>query len=393
MPADTVTLSSRCAGECCTGTLTEDLTCCDETLDSCGVCNGDNSGCNYSASLNFATAGTVSPAEGMRLSARVFDALTAAGMSKAQLLEATVNMVESADRVTSVFDVALPMAAITPRVLAALRLSAPGAHPRSAATAQRAERTSQLWPCALIVLRGGQAVSTMVLRSCSAPGVSRVNWRRCAGVDVASASDTTVALRTRPPISKCDENLCTTGQAATCPVSNACKPTTGTCAPPPLNREPGAVCGGAAVGYCAAARNVSAVSASCVCAAPYAGADCGLCAPGFYAVAHAPWGSSGERCVQTPPDMRQLAAQRAATYTEPSVSSSKQVTSWQPPAPPQASKTAAAYNLWIAGGCALLALLVAAAIAACCRARPPRWIYPLQRHGTRRRRRGPAGHA
>jgi hypothetical protein len=42
---------------CCYGVRTADNKCCDGELDRCGVCNGDNSGCGYSAKLAFDTTG------------------------------------------------------------------------------------------------------------------------------------------------------------------------------------------------------------------------------------------------------------------------------------------------------------------------------------------------
>ena len=205
---------------------------------------------------------------------------------------------------------------------------------------------------------------------------------------MANSTESSMTLRTQPPIPQCDGNLCTTGQAAACPASSACKPTSGTCAPAPLNREPGAVCGGASTGYCAAARDASAVNAPCVCAEPYAGANCGLCAPGFYAVAYAPWGPLGERCVQTPLDMRQLSKQRAASFTTTTATSSDAETGPpQPPAPPQGVRKrglSGGVILWILGVCALAMLLVAVA-ACCCACLPaPVLMSPLQYRGRRR---------
>ena len=199
-----------------------------------------------------------------------------------------------------------------------------------------------------------------------------------------------MTFRTQQSIPRCDDNLCTTGQAAACPASSACKPTSGTCAPAPLNREPGEVCGGASTGYCAAARDASAVNAPCVCAEPYAGANCGLCAPGFYAVAYAPWGPLGERCVQTPLDMRQISKQRTASFTTTTATSSGEATDPpQPPAPPKVTRSRGLFGgviLWIVGLCALTLLLAALAVTACCCACLPGHVLvsPLQYRGRRR---------
>ena len=196
---------------------------------------------------------------------------------------------------------------------------------------------------------------------------------------MSNSTATSVELRTNAPIPECDIDLCTTGQAAACPGSSACKTTSGACAAPPLNRVPGVVCGGAVVGYCTAARDDTAVDAPCVCAAPYAGADCGECAPGFYSVAHAPWGPRGERCVQTPLDMREDAGSSTGA---PTSGGGAPAGPPQPPASQPESKSALSGTLlfWVLGACAVVAVVAAVTFAVCRTARQPQTksLSPLQ---------------
>ena len=121
-----------------------------------------------------------------------------------------------------------------------------------------------------------------------------------------AALDGALILASSPPEPNCDDEACVMGEIAHCAdngmVSNGCLETGGTCATPG-NREPGVMCGGTSVGFCAQRRNASVVNAPCQCESGYTGDGCGECAPGFYAVEWPAWGDAAQRCVRMPPDI------------------------------------------------------------------------------------------
>lgn len=116
------------AGNCCTGVLTEDESCCESSaLDLCGVCDGANTGCLYAGSLHFGISSALSDTEADALCSRVLDTLFTAGLTLSQISDVGCELSDSGAAGRAAFTVQLPMEAATARVLAALQLLNPRA--------------------------------------------------------------------------------------------------------------------------------------------------------------------------------------------------------------------------------------------------------------------------
>lgn len=119
------------AGNCCAGVLTEDESCCEGgTLDLCGVCTGDNTGCHFAGSFHFGVSTPLADADARAVCGSVFDALFAAGLALAQIADVDCRVQQRGGVDDASFAVQLPMEAATARALAALQLLNPRATPR-----------------------------------------------------------------------------------------------------------------------------------------------------------------------------------------------------------------------------------------------------------------------
>jgi hypothetical protein len=127
---------------------------------------------------------------------------------------------------------------------------------------------------------------------------------------------TSMALTAAAPDPVCGDVACAAGELAACGAANAdCAIASGTCPPPPPNREPHMLCGGYSVGFCNAART-GELNVPCECGDAYAGADCSECAGGFHAVPYPAWGPGGQRCERVPTDLAALVVPAAAASVD-----------------------------------------------------------------------------
>jgi hypothetical protein len=129
------------AGVCCAGVLTEDLKCCEDDVDRCGVCGGADAGCRYVASLTFRASAPLSSLERLTACAVLQNSLANVIVANEQvdcvLTERAVVSAPSSRKLSqsdaSASDVALnvkmSMGAATPEALVMLQLVSPGAPP------------------------------------------------------------------------------------------------------------------------------------------------------------------------------------------------------------------------------------------------------------------------
>ena len=194
-----------------------------------------------------------------------------------------------------------------------------------------------------------------------------------AGEATGKAVQADVHLHTEAAVPRCNDDQCAAGELAACPKSTACKPLGGSCMPAPHNRQPGVVCGGASVGFCAAKRDPAAINATCVCNTPYAGADCSECAPGFHAVTEPAWGPDAKRCISLPSDLASLVldAQTSRTGSSfvrpppPALPTGSRVPSAPPSQQLAKSGLPGGFLPWLCGGAAVAALLGGVLICQC----------------------------
>ena len=125
---------------CCAGALTEDLKCCEDGFDRCGVCGGDNTGCSYKGRFSFRTKSLLTRAAVSKLCTNLKAVLntipgvesvsiTCQAYATAYAEEGRRKLAQTGETSTVTLTTTLPMSAATPAALANMAILKPSAHP------------------------------------------------------------------------------------------------------------------------------------------------------------------------------------------------------------------------------------------------------------------------